>query len=96
VQPAQQDALRRLGKRFVEAGARTDIKRWLQAVELTACRAGFLVCNDLETAARMVTQLPAAAIDVPPKEKVKELVLFSVSEEYFRLREHLGIRIALA
>lgn len=96
VQQAQQDALRRLGKRFVEAGARTDIKRWLQAVELTACRSGFLVCNDLETAARMVTQLPAAAIDVPPKEKVKELVLFSVSEEYFRLREHLGIRIPLA
>ena len=96
VQPAQRDALRRLGKRFVEAGARTDIKRWLQAVELTACRAGFLVCNDLDTAARMVTQLPAAAVDVPPKEKVKELVLFSVSEEYFILREHLGIRIPLA
>ncbi len=96
IQPAQVDALRRLGKRFVEAGARTDIKRWLQAVELTSCRAGFLVCNDLDTAARMVTQLPAAAIDVPPKEKVKELVLFSVSEEYFRLREHLGIRIPLA
>lgn len=96
VQPAQLDALRRLGKRFVEAGARTDIKVWLQSVELTACRAGFLVCNDLETAARMVTQLPAAAVDVPPKEKVKELVLFSVSEEYFTLREHLGIRIPLA
>ncbi|MCB9591319.1 MAG: tetratricopeptide repeat protein [Sandaracinaceae bacterium] len=96
MQPAQTDALRRLGKRFVDAGARTDIKRWLQAVELTACRAGFLVCNDLETAARMVTQLPAAAVDVPPKDKVKELVLFSVSEEYFRLREHLGIRIPLA
>ncbi len=96
VQPAQLDALRRLGKRFVETGARTDVKRWLQTVELTACRAGFLVCNDLETAARMVTQLPAAAVDLPPKDKVKELVLFSVSEEYFRLREHLGIRIPLA
>ncbi|MBX3270938.1 MAG: tetratricopeptide repeat protein [Sandaracinaceae bacterium] len=96
MQPAQVDALRRLGKRFVDAGARTDIKRWLQAVELTACRTGFLVCNDLDTAARMVTQLPAAAVDVPPKDKVKELVLFSVSEEYFRLREHLGIRIPLA
>ncbi|MCA9607671.1 MAG: tetratricopeptide repeat protein, partial [Myxococcales bacterium] len=96
IQPAQVDALRRLGKRFVDAGARTDIKRWLQAVELTSCRTGFLVCNDLETAARMVTQLPAAAVDMPPKDKVKELVLFSVSEEYFRLREHLGIRIPLA
>jgi tetratricopeptide (TPR) repeat protein len=97
VQPAQRDALRTVAKQFVDAGARTDIKKWLQAVELTSCRAGFLVCNDLETAARMVTQLGAAGpVDLPPKEKVKELVLFSVSEEYFRLREHLGIRIALA
>jgi len=96
VQQAQKDALRRLGKRFVEAGARTDIKKWLQCVELTSCRTGFLVCNDLETAARMVTQIPQAAVDIPPKEKVKELVLFSVSEEYFQLREHLGIRIPLA
>lgn len=97
MQPAQVDALRRLGKRFVDAGARTDVKQWLQCVELTACRAGLLVSNDLETAARMVTQLGAAGpVDLPPKEKVKELVLFSVSEEYFRLREYLGIRIALA
>ena len=97
MQPAQRDALRSLAKRFVDAGARTDIKKWLQAVELTSCRAGLLVCNDLETAARMVTQLGAAGpVDLPPKEKVKELVLFSVSEEYFRLREQLGIRIPLA
>jgi tetratricopeptide (TPR) repeat protein len=97
MQPANRDALRTLGRRFVDAGAKTNIKRWLQAVELTSCRAGFLVCNDLETAARMVTQLPAAGpVDLPPKEKVKELVLFSVSEEYFTLRERLGIRIALA
>ncbi len=96
MQPANVDALRSLGKRFVDAGARADVKRWLQAVELTSCRAGFLVCNDLETAAKMVTQLGAQGpVDLPPKEKVKELVLFSVSEEYFRLREHLGIRIPL-
>ncbi|MGF1469684.1 MAG: tetratricopeptide repeat protein [Sandaracinaceae bacterium] len=97
MQPAQRDSLRSFAKRFMEAGARTDIKRWLQAVELTSCRAGFLVCNDLEVAARMVSQLgPAGPVDLPPKDKVKELVLFSVSEEYFTLREHLGIRIPLA
>ena len=96
IQPAQVDALRTLGRRFVDAGARTDIKRWLQCVELTSCRAGLLVCNDLDTAARMVNQLPPAGVDLAPKDKIKELVLFSVSEEYFRLREQLGIRIPLA
>jgi hypothetical protein len=66
----------------------------MQAVELTACRAGLLVCSDLETAQRMVASLPSAGPqDLPPKDKLKELVLFSVSEQYFRLREALGIQI---
>jgi golgin subfamily B member 1 len=91
---AQVDGLRGVCRRFVEGGARTDIKRWVQTVELTGCRAGFLLCNDLETASRMIQQLPTdSTADLPPKEKVKEMVLFSVSEEYFRLREVLGIQI---
>jgi tetratricopeptide (TPR) repeat protein len=94
MQPVQLEALRVVAKRFVEAGGRSDIKRWMQAVELTACRAGFLVCNDMEIAARMINSLPAAGPqDLPPKEKITELVLFSVSEQYFRLREALGITI---
>jgi hypothetical protein len=97
LQAAQIDALRALGKRFLEAGARTDIKRWLQCVELTACRAGFLIANDLETAGRMITALgPSGPVDLPPKEKIKEIVLFSVSEEYFRLRQALGIQLSVA
>jgi methylthioribose-1-phosphate isomerase len=96
LQAPQLDAIGTLGRRFVQAGARTDVKKWLQGVEITACRAGFLVCNDLDTAARMVQALGATGpVDVPPKEKVKELVLFSVSEEYFRLRQALGIQIAI-
>lgn len=97
LQAAQVDALRSLGKRFIDAGARTDVKRWLQCVEITACRAGFLIANDLETAARMITALgPAGPVDLPPKDKVKEIVLFSVSEEYFRLRQALGIQLNVA
>jgi golgin subfamily B member 1 len=91
---AQVDGLRGVCRKFLEAGARTDVKRWIQTSELTGCRAGFLLCNDLETASRMIQQLPTeSAADLPPKEKVKEMVLFSVSEEYFRLREALGIQI---
>lgn len=97
MQASQIDALGTLGRRFIAAGARTDVKRWLQCVELTACRAGFLICNDLETAGRMIQTLGAtSAVDLPPKEKIKELVLFSVSEEYFRLRQVLGIQIPVS
>ena len=63
-------------------------------VEVTAIRAGFLVCNDLEVARRMIQAIPPEGPnDLPPKDKLKELVLFSVSENYFKLREALGIQI---
>ena len=92
--PTQLEALRSLCKKLVNAEAKTDIRRWMQAVELTACRAGFVMCNDLETAARMVQEIPPeGAVDVSPKAKLTEIVVFSVSENYFRLRESLGIQI---
>jgi tetratricopeptide (TPR) repeat protein len=97
MQPADIELLNSITKRFVDAGARTDIKRWMQSVELTACRAGFVLCNDLEIAARMIqAEPPMGAVDLTPKEKIQELILFSVSESYFRLREALGIQIQVS
>lgn len=94
MQPADIELLNSITKRFVDAGARTDIKLWMQSVELTACRAGFVLCNDLEIAARMIqAEPPVGAVDLTPKEKIQELLLFSVSESYSRLREALGIQI---
>jgi hypothetical protein len=88
------ELLNKVGKRFVDAGARTDIKRWMQTVEMTACRAGFLLANNLDIAQRMIQlEPPMGAVELTPKEEVEDLVLFSVSENYFRLREALGIQI---
>ena len=92
--PAAQDGLRSVCRKFIDAGGSTDIKSWIQNVELTGVRAGFLVCNDLDTARRMLQAIPPeGSVDLPAKDKLKELVLFSVSESYFRLREALGIQI---
>ena len=96
MQPAQVEELAKASKIFVKRGARTDVKRFIQTVELTACRAGFLVCNDLEASISMLTQLDSAGPDdLSPNEKTKELILFSVSQEYFRLREAIGITLRL-
>lgn len=96
LQPVQREALTTLAKRFMEAGARADIKVWMHAVELTACRAGFLVCNDLEIATRMVqSEQPDGPADLPVKDKVADLLAFSVSARYFALREALGIQIRI-
>src|SRR6185295_17558903 len=50
LEPAQVDTLRGCFLRFVEEGGRTNLQRWSQATEKTACRAGLLLANDLETA----------------------------------------------
>jgi hypothetical protein len=64
-------------------------------VELTAARAGLLLSGDLEIAKKIIAaeqQLPG---DLTPQEKLKELLVFAVSDAYFRLRAQLGIAIAV-
>jgi len=86
--------LQALGELFVQARRPTDVVRWLGAIELTAARVGFLLCGDLAVAARLVAADPMTrAAGLGPEEVIRELVLFSVSEQLFRLREHLGIRV---
>ncbi|MDD5306402.1 MAG: tetratricopeptide repeat protein [Deltaproteobacteria bacterium] len=91
--PMEVENLSKVVARFIKSGEIVDIKKWVNAVELTGCRAGFLLANDLEVAARMIQAETGTVDEIPPKEKIKELVLFSISEEYFKLRETLGISI---
>jgi tetratricopeptide (TPR) repeat protein len=78
-------------ERFIATKVEVDISRWARAVYLTATRAGFLVCNDLETSARLGQAASAQAGIIDPGEVVRDLVEFSVSNEYFTLRAHLGL-----
>jgi len=51
------------------------------------------LCGDLEIAKKIIAaeqQLPG---DLPPAEKMKELLVFSVSEQYFAVRKTLGIAV---
>jgi tetratricopeptide (TPR) repeat protein len=93
IQPVQLEGLRMVVKRFIEEGAKANIKRWNQAVELTACRAGLIVSGDLEVAKKILSaeqQLPG---DLSAADKMKELLLYFVSEEYSRVRQALGIAV---
>jgi tetratricopeptide (TPR) repeat protein len=94
LQPMQLEGLRVVVKRFIEEGAKANIKRWNQAVELTSCRAGLIVSGDLEVAKKILSaeqQLPG---DLPAADKMKELLLYFVSDEYFEVRRALGIVVA--
>jgi tetratricopeptide (TPR) repeat protein len=93
VAPQQIEQLAAVVQRFVTNKGEADIHKWANAVDMTATRMGFLICNDLEIAARIVQSEPVSIGVADPKDKIRDLVLWSVSDEYFALREHLGLQI---
>ena len=88
LEPAQLDTLRGCFLRFVEEGARTNLQRWSLATEKTACRAGFLLANDLGTALKLLE-----AEERGQGELARDLLAFATSERYFQLRRQLGIAL---
>ncbi|HEX4405777.1 MAG TPA: tetratricopeptide repeat protein, partial [Polyangia bacterium] len=80
-------------QRFLATKSEADLHKWSNAVDLTATRAGLLVCNDLDVAARLAQSEPVSVGVVEPKEKIRDLIQWSISDEYFTLREHLGLII---
>jgi golgin subfamily B member 1 len=93
MQMVQRESLKLVVQKWMEDGATADLKRWMQATEVTATRAGLLLCADLEIAKKIIGAEPQLPGDLPPPEKMKELLIFSVSEQYFGLRKALGIAV---
>jgi len=72
------------------------IAGWLDAVDLSVTRAALLVCDDLETAARLVATEPTLEgtdHGAVVKARLQQLMVFAVSEGYFKLREVLGLQV---
>ncbi len=86
------DQLASVVTKLLQSGA-IDLKKWVAAVDLSADRAGFVIANDLELANEMIKAADEASSAVQQKERLKELLLFAVSEEYFALRQRLVINI---
>ncbi len=75
--------------RFIAQGGRTSLRRWAQAAEWTALRAGLLLCGDLQTACDAV-QGEANAQD-----RVRELERFWAGEDATFLRRELGTAVGM-
>ncbi|MGH7271014.1 MAG: tetratricopeptide repeat protein, partial [Polyangiaceae bacterium] len=78
--------------KLLQSGGALDLKKWVQGIDLTADRAGFLLAHDLGVAIQVMRATEDAA-SIPAKERGKEAVLFSVSDRYLTLREKLGITV---
>ncbi|MGE0327278.1 MAG: hypothetical protein AB7K71_07345 [Polyangiaceae bacterium] len=88
LQAEQVDRLRGLFLRFVEEGGRTNLQRWSSGADKTAARAGFVVCADLSTSLGCLE-----ADEGKLGELGRDLIAYSVSNDYLQLRGRLGIRV---
>lgn len=91
-QGAEKDKLVSAVSKLLQAGGALDLKKWVASVDLSADRVGFLLAHDLQLATEVIRSTEDGSV-VPVKERMKDLVVFSVSEEYFSLREKLSIAI---
>jgi tetratricopeptide (TPR) repeat protein len=94
--PAQLGILGSVTKKLMENPEAVDLTAWLNAVECSANRVGFIISNDLPVAANMIRLMDRASVAVggmPLEDKVADLVLYSISEEYFDVRAQLGLVI---
>ncbi len=65
---------------------------WVRAVELVAVRVGLLACGDLHVACELVQRFPQGKY-TSAYDQVSALMPFKLSEEYVRLRAHLGVQV---
>lgn len=90
----QNEQLKSQVSKLLQAAPELDLKRWVAGVDLAADRVGFVLANDLEISLAIVRASPEDSSSIPQKERMAELQLYAVSEEYMALRKTLGITIA--
>lgn len=74
------------------AASAADIPAWLAALDHSADRLAFLLCNDLDTALRCIEEQPPFSRATPAR-RTEALLRFIVSERYFALRDAIGTTI---
>jgi hypothetical protein len=92
--PQQQVVISRAQK-LLQHAPELDMKSWMASVDMTADRAGFVFANDLETAATAIEASPPDSSGLSAKERIKRLLRYAVSDEYFSLRKRLGIALTM-
>jgi hypothetical protein len=86
------DRLREPAEALASAPA-PDTTAWVRRADLTADRAGALLCGDLPVAEQMLSRVPPLSSGLQSNRRADDLLLFSVSDAYFRLRRTLGIAL---
>jgi hypothetical protein len=74
-------------------GGKLDLLAWIRHVELTASRAGLLLAGDLRVAARILSAESRSIGELSAETKRGDLLAFTASDGYGKLRERMGVAI---
>jgi len=91
--PNKRAELEQIVTAFRSSGREIHLNKWKGNVELTANHAGFLVCNDIQVAIKMIKAQTKPMSNISVTDKIKDLAIFTISDAFFKLRESLGIAI---
>jgi len=90
VPEGKRERLRQLAGQFRERAEELSIRDWLEGIEHTCNRAGLLLCGDLEAAVQVLKAARVVSPSGSHRTLIRELIFYSISDEYFRLRKALN------
>lgn len=91
----RREQLGQLVQTYVQDPDRIQPDQYLEGVEHTANRVGFCLSGELKIASAVMEREVREDFQVAHRSKVKELVLFSLSQDYFEFRETQGLAVKL-
>jgi tetratricopeptide (TPR) repeat protein len=93
VPPTVMGQVKKILEHFLQAQGGVDLSRWMEHAELTANRVGYILCGELEQSAHTIQTEATPLSSMTVKDKIQDLVQYSISEEYLKVRAALGMSI---
>jgi tetratricopeptide (TPR) repeat protein len=91
--PEERATLNAAVSQATAAGTKLDVKGWSQKADAASSRVGLLLCGQLDAARRAILQVGQSASDLPPRQRVQQLCVFAVSDEFAELRAAIGVGV---
>lgn len=91
--PARAEMSKLIQKASTNPKVHLNVSKWLETVEHTGNRLGLVLANDLGAAVQVIKNEAGSFSRAPVQDRIRELVLFALSENYFKLRQALGLAI---
>jgi hypothetical protein len=89
------DSLARLTRLYAPQATAADVRRYVEGAELTATRAGAFVAGELDAVKKLVLGEGGGSLRVPPRTKLKDLMIFALGEDLHALRVAVGTDVEI-